>query len=335
MNLICAISLIMTPVMLILLTWSSSTILGYRIDIEPLASPYLISGFSQSDIIVTSKSYDYSTSQDNFIRVSTENNEEQSTDDICGKLLEDCKVPLKETNATSEPNNDNSGEFSKKYLEQNGVNKIENRTAATAPITSDNVSISSPEVKPDNITQTETDNITQTETDNITQTETDNITQTETETGDLQVYENSGFAIRMLYPAGWEKKEDLNTESVRFVSPREDKDDKYLQTIDLFIYPSMSLNQATESLKSYYKSSLINYTASGSPRTSINANYSSVSMNYTYNDPTAGNIRSMDILITPQSSEKTYLVTYRDEASKFESRLLELQKIVDSLKFLK
>ena len=319
MSLICAISLIMTPVMLILLTWSSSTILGYRIDIEPLASPYLISGFSQSDIIVTSKSYDYSTSQDNFIRVSAENNEEQSTDDICGKLLEDCKVPLKETNATSEPNNDNSGEFSKKYLEQNGVNKIENRTAATAPITSDNVSISSPEVKPDNITQTETDNI----------------TQTETETGDLQVYENSGFAIRMLYPAGWEKKEDLNTESVRFVSPREDKEDKYLQTIDLFIYPSMSLNQATESLKSYYKSSLKNYTASGSPRTSINANYSSVSMNYTYNDPTAGNIRSMDILITPQSSEKTYLVTYRDEASKFESRLLELQKIVDSLKFLK
>ena len=319
MSLICAISLIMTPVMLILLTWSSSTILGYRIDIEPLASPYLISGFSQSDIIVTSKSYDYSTSQDNFIRVSAENNEEQSTDDICGKLLEDCKVPLKETNATSEPNIDNSGEFSKKYLEQNGVNKIENRTAATAPITSDNVSISSPEVKPDNITQTETDNI----------------TQTETETGDLQVYENSGFAIRMLYPVGWEKKEDLNTESVRFVSPREDKDDKYLQTIDLFIYPSMSLNQATESLKSYYKSSLINYTASGSPRTSINANYSSVSMNYTYNDPTTGNIRSMDILITPQSSEKTYLVTYRDEASKFESRLLELQKIVDSLKFLK
>ena len=319
MSLICAISLIMTPVMLILLTWSSSTILGYRIDIEPLGSPHLISGFSQSDIIVTSKSYDYSTSQDNFIGVSAENNEEQSTDDICGKLLEDCKVPLKETNATSEPNNDNSGEFSKKYLEQNGVNKIENMTAATAPITSDNVSISSPEVKPDNITQTETDNI----------------TQTETETGDLQVYENSGFAIRMLYPAGWEKKEDLNTESVRFVSPREDKDDKYLQTIDLFIYPSMSLNQATESLKSYYKSSLKNYTASGSPRTSINANYSSVSMNYTYNDPTAGNIRSMDILITPQSSEKTYLVTYRDEASKFESRLLELQKIVDSLKFLK
>jgi len=283
--------------------------------------------------------YDYDKSYDNFIRISTENNEQQSTDDICRKLLEDCKVPPKVTNATSETNDDDniSGEFSKKYLEQDDVNKVENRTTATAPIASDNVSISSPEVKPDNITQTETDNITQTETDNITQTETDNITQTETETGtgDLQVYENSGFGISLLYPAGWEKKEDLNTESVRFVSPREDKDDKYLQTIDLFTYPSMSMNQATESLTNYYESSLKNYTASGSPRTSINANYSSVSMNYTFSDATAGNIRSMDILISPQSSDRTYLVTYRDEASKFESNLPELQKIINSIKFLK
>ncbi|HEX5975943.1 MAG TPA: hypothetical protein VFY68_01635, partial [Nitrososphaeraceae archaeon] len=249
----------------------------------------------------------------------------------------------KETNATSETNDDNSGEFSKKYLEQDDVNKVENRTASTAPITSDNVSISSPEVKPDNITETETetDNITETETetDNITETETetDNITETETETetetGNLQVYENSGFGIRLLYPAGWEKKEDLNTESVRFVSPREDKDDKYLQTIDLFAYPSMSMNQATESLTNYYESSLKNYTASGSPQTSINANYSSVSMNYTFSDATAGNIRSMDILISPQSSDKTYLVTYRDEASKFEEDLPELQKIIGAFNF--
>ena len=316
-----AVLLVIASMTLILLISYSISVLGYDIGNEPIASTPSILGLTQRYMVMGINLSDYDKNYDNFIRISTENNEQQSTDDICIKLLEDCKVPPKETNATSEPNDDNniSREFSKKYLEQNGVNKIENRTAATAPITSDNVSISSPEVKPDNITQTETDNI----------------TQTETETGDLQVYENSGFAIRMLYPAGWEKKEDLNTESVRFVSPREDKDDKYLQTIDLFIYPSMSLNQATESLKSYYKSSLKNYTASGSPRTSINANYSSVSMNYTYNDPTAGNIRSMDILITPQSSEKTYLVTYRDEASKFESRLLELQKIVDSLKFLK
>jgi translation elongation factor EF-4 len=95
------------------------------------------------------------------------------------------------------------------------------------------------------------------------------------------------------------------------------------------------MNQATESLTNYYESSLKNYTASGSPRTSINANYSSVSMNYTFSDATAGNIRSMDILISPQSSDRTYLVTYRDEASKFEKDLPELQKIIDSIKFSK
>jgi hypothetical protein len=58
-------------------------------------------------------------------------------------------------------------------------------------------------------------------------------------------------------------------------------------------------------------------------------------MNYTYDDPTAGNIRSMDILISPQSSNRTYLVTYTDEASNFETSLLDAQKILDSINFLK
>jgi hypothetical protein len=312
-----AVLLVIASMTLILLISSSFSVLGYDIGNEPIVSTLSILGLTQRDMVMGINLSDYDKNYDNFIRILTENNEQQSNDDICTKLFEDCKVPPKETNATSEPNNDNSREFSKKYLEQEGVNIIENRTAATAPITGSNISTSSPEVKPDNVTQTETE------------------TETETGAGDLQVYENSGFRIRMLYPTGWEKREDLNTGSVRFVSPREDKDDKYLQTIDLFTYPSMSLNQATESLTNYYKSSLINYTASGSPRTSINANYSSVSTNYTYNDPTAGNISSMDILISPQSSDKTYLVTYRDEASKFESSLPQLEKILDSIKFLK
>jgi len=317
--------LAITLMVLIVLTSSSFSVLGYNIGNEPVARPLSILGPTQRDMVVGINLYDYDKSYDNFIRVSTENNEQQFTDDICSKLLENCKVPANETNATSESNDEDdiSSEFSKKYLEQDDVNKVENRTAATAPITRDNVSISSPEVKPDNVTQTEIE------------TEADNITEIETGTGDLQVYENSGFGIKLLYPAGWEKKEDLNTESVRFVSPREDKDDKYLQTIDLFAYPSMSMNQATESLTNYYESSLKNYTASGSPQTSINANYSSVSMNYTFSDATAGNIRSMDILISPQSSDKSYLVTYRDEASKFEKDLPELQKIIGTIKFLK
>jgi len=313
--------------LLIFLTSLSFIVLAHNIGNEPVVGHLSNLGPTQRDMIVRINLNDYDKSYDNFIRVSTENNEEHSTDDICIKLFEDCKVPPKETNTTFAPNDDNSREFSKKYLEQDHVNKVENRTTATAPIESDNVNISSPEIKLNNITQTEI------EVDNITQTETE--TEAKTGTGDLQVYENSGFGISLLSPAGWEKKEDLSTESVRFVSPREDKDDTYLQTIDLFTYPSMPMNQATESLTNYYESSLKNFTASGSPHTSINANYSSVSMNYTYDDPTAGNIRSRDILISPQSSDKAYLVTYRDEASKFEKDLPELQKIIDSIKFLK
>jgi hypothetical protein len=294
-------------------------VLGYNMSNEPVVGPLYILGLTQREIVMGINLYDYDKSYDNFIRVSKENNEQQSSDDICRKLFEVCKIPAKENNITSEVNGKNSAEISKKYLEQDDVNKIENKTTATTTITSDNVSNTSPEVKPNNLPPTEADNITQTETGK----------------GDLQVYENSGFGIGLLYPAGWEKKEDLNTESVRFVSPREDKDDKYLQTINLFIYPSMSTKEATESLTNYYESSLKNYNANGSPRTSINANYSSVSMNYTYDDPTAGNIRSMDILLSPQSSNKSYLFTYRDEASKFEKDIPELQKIIDSIKFSK
>lgn len=218
------------------------------------------------------------------------------------KIIDSLKIKgsEKSTNATTESDNNNLGQINKKYLQEDSVKN------ATGPTTSSQEA-GEPVLKHDNVTQT-------------------------TAGGD-QIYENSTSGIRILYPSNWEKIE--SADSVRFVSPKEDMNDKYLQRIDLFTYPSMSLNQATESLTNYYKSSLKNYTASGSPRTSINANYSSVSTNYTYNDPTAGNIRSMDILISPQSSDKTYLVTYRDEASKFESSLPQLEKILDSIKFLK
>ena len=62
----------------------------------------------------------------------------------------------------------------------------------------------------------------------------DNVTQT-TAGGD-QIYENSTSGIRILYPSNWEKIE--SADSVRFVSPKEDMNDKYLQRIDLFTYPS-------------------------------------------------------------------------------------------------
>ena len=149
-----AVLLVIASMTLILLISSSLSVLGYDIGNEPIASTLSILGLTQRNMVMGINLSDYDKNYDNFIRISTENNEQQSNDDICTKLFEDCKVPPKETNATSEPNNDNSREFSKKYLEQDDVNIIENRTAATAPITSNNVSTSSPEIRPDNVTQT-------------------------------------------------------------------------------------------------------------------------------------------------------------------------------------
>jgi hypothetical protein len=148
-----------------------------------------------------------------------------------------------------------------------------------------------------------------------------------------QTYENSTLGIKMQYPSNW--KVEGFADRVRFVSPKEDTNDKYVQTIDLFTYPSMSLNQAVESLTNYYKTSLTNFTITGSPHASVGANSSSVSFFYTYNDNNTGPVRSMDFIVSPEASRKTYLFTFRDGDSKFQSDLPEAQKITDSIKFLK
>jgi hypothetical protein len=148
-----------------------------------------------------------------------------------------------------------------------------------------------------------------------------------------QIYENSTLGIKAQYPFNW--KVEGFTDSVGFLSPKEDTNDKYAQRIDLFTYPSMSLNKAVESLTNYYKTSLTDFTITGSPHASAGANSSSVSFFYTYNDNNTGPVRSMDFIVSPEGSDKTYLFTFRDEDSKFQRDLPEAQKIIDSIKYLK
>ncbi|HTH23407.1 MAG TPA: hypothetical protein VL854_14400 [Nitrososphaeraceae archaeon] len=84
----------------------------------------------------------------------------------------------------------------------------------------------------------------------------------------------------------------------------------------------------------YYNESLSNFTIKGSPRSSVNANFSSISLNYTYNDDKAHLIRSMDFIASPPSNDKTYLFTFRDESSKFDKDLPEVQRMLNSISFL-
>jgi hypothetical protein len=148
-----------------------------------------------------------------------------------------------------------------------------------------------------------------------------------------QTYENSTFGIKMQYPSNW--KAQGFRDSVRFVSPKEGAGDNYIQTIDLFTYPVMPPIQAVENLTNYYNTSLTNFTKIGSPHASIGANSSSVSFLYSFNDKIKGPVRSMDFVISPNGSDKTYLFTFKDEASMFQRDLSQAQKIIDSIKFLK
>jgi hypothetical protein len=90
-----------------------------------------------------------------------------------------------------------------------------------------------------------------------------------------------------------------------------------------------------ESLSNYYNTSLTNFTIIGSPHASVGANSSSVSLNYTYNDGMSRFIRSMDFIVSPPSNDKTYLFTFRDEASKFDKDLPEVQRMLNSVNFLR
>ena len=219
------------------------------------------------------------------------------------KIIDSLKIKgsEKSTNATTESDNNNLGQINKKYLQEDSVKN------ATGPTTSSQEA-GEPVLKHDNVTQT-------------------------TAGGD-QIYENSTSGIRILYPSNWEKIE--SADSVRFVSPKEDMNDKYLQRIDLFTYPSsMSLNQAIESLTKYYRTTLTNFSIAGSPHASLAANSSSVSFMYSFIDSNIGPLKSMDFIVSPEGSNKTFLFTFRDEASRFDKDLPEVQRILNSVNFLR
>ena len=151
--------------------------------------------------------------------------------------------------------------------------------------------------------------------------------------GEYQTYENSTVGIKTRYPSNWNVEE--HADSLRFVSPKVNTDDKYSQSVDLFAYPSMPLSKAVDSLSSYYNSSLSNFSITGSPHTSVGANSSSISILYSFNEQNIGPLRAMDFIVSPDGSNKTYLFTFRDEALKFNRDLPDAQKLINSTKFLK
>jgi hypothetical protein len=56
---------------------------------------------------------------------------------------------------------------------------------------------------------------------------------------------------------------------------------------------------------------------------------------YSSNEGNTGPVRAMDFIVSPEGNDKTYVFTFRDEASKFQRDLPEEQKILDSIKFMK
>lgn len=299
-----SISIVIILITLLVLIGSSFTSSGFNFIHKPV---YLTSGYIQDDMFKGSNPYEFSKYSDNYLRVSTDNNKKESTDDLCGKLLEGCEPPAKKNETSPKSENNSLESIYNKYFEQG------------APATS-------------NTTSPRTNESLITSGGNRETPSGQNNLTVPLESA-YQTYENSTLGIKMQHPSNW--KVEGFRDSLRFVSSKEDTNDKYIQAIDLFTYPNMSLNQAVDSLTNYYNKSLTNFTIIGSPHASVGANSSSITLFDSYNDNTTRAVKSMDFIVSPEGSDKTYLFTFRDEASKFQRDLPEAQKIIDSTKFMK
>ena len=117
-----------------------------------------------------------------------------------------------------------------------------------------------------------------------------------------QTYENSTLGIKMQYPSNW-KIEGFG-DTLRFVSSKEDTNDKYIQTIDLFTYPNMSLNQAVDSLTNYYNTSFTNFTITGSPHAFRRTIARYVSFLYSFNEGNTWNRKSNGLYSFPEEQRQ-------------------------------
>lgn len=279
---------------LIVLIGSAPDSLGFNFVHTP---GYLNLGFIQDGMNKNSNFFKFGKYYDNYVSVTTDGNKKETTDDLCGKLLEVCQTPTTKPNTTTRTDIHNKSveEIYKKYIEQTNA---------------ENKSVSSPAKIPSSV-------------ENISHTQ---VTR-------FQLYNNSKLGFKLLYPSGWEKKEEPSGDTVRFFSSHVGNNDSYIGSVDLFSYAPVSVDKATNSLTKYYNSSLNNFTIEGSPRTSVKANYSSVSLNYTYIDDKSRLIRSMDFIVSPPSNDKIYLFTFRDEASMFYKDLPEVKRMLNSVNF--
>ena len=172
----------------------------------------------------------------------------------------------------------------------------------------------------------------------------------------FSLYKNAQYNFDMQYPSNWQKIEftqgiergGRNT-VVNFLSPSEGTADKFReyfivevgdlrpeQAVAMSSSSSISLlteyvNHQISNYKKLYQGfqlteSLLNKTDNNSSPNDYSLSYKIV---YTYDDPTAGKIKIMELYLL--KNNKIYSLSFHSEGSNYSKYLPTIQKIVDSV----
>jgi hypothetical protein len=141
-------------------------------------------------------------------------------------------------------------------------------------------------------------------------------------------YQNPDFAIKLDYPANWFKQE-FNTH-VDFISPQENALDEYPEWLTIGVVPSNNkpFNNFINSI-SKERSHLENFKFVESHQ---NIDGTIRHVVYTFDDPSLGNTKAMDILTS--NSGRFYLIQYFAEPSKYNIYLPIIENILLSIQWL-
>jgi hypothetical protein len=102
--------------------------------------------------------------------------------------------------------------------------------------------------------------------DHVANTETNNAA-TESNPNTFLTYQDHKFGLEVQYPSDWTRKTVIDNNSnnniIRFISPQDNATDKYLESIDMSVYPATddapSGTQTVAELVDYYRSTLPNF----------------------------------------------------------------------------
>ena len=145
-------------------------------------------------------------------------------------------------------------------------------------------------------------------------------------------YENSARGIRMMYPANWEKLENVMGSIVAFRSPQEGASDRFREGVNvvtedlpagvtLDAYTNVSLTQLRNIITDFNLTESSPTTLSGNPAQKIV---------YTGKQGTY-DLKFMQVLCV--KGGKGYVISYVAEASEFSAYSQRAQQIIDSFEF--